>query len=201
MIVTQAGLKRDYERLNNLGFFSKVELNTKPGPNPKKPADLTLDWNVTEQRTGTAQIGAGYSGGLTGTGLTGTLSYSQNNINGSGNGASINLQRGARLSSATATLVDPVPRRHAEVGEVQPRRLDLLAVADELSADLRDQRRAAVGPAGHRHAGSHRSVDTDRHDPGRARAQQQPGRPASSRPARPTRPASARTSGGGSPTT
>ncbi len=107
MIVTQAGLKRDYERLNNLGFFSKVELNTKPGPNPKKPAELTLDWNVTEQRTGTAQIGAGYSGGLTGTGLTGTLSYSQNNINGSGNGASINLQRGARLSSATATVSVP----------------------------------------------------------------------------------------------
>jgi outer membrane protein assembly factor BamA len=107
MIVTQAGLKRDYERLNNLGFFSKVELNTKPGPNPKKPAELTLDWNVTEQRTGTAQIGAGYSGGLTGTGLTGTLSYSQNNINGSGNGGSINIQRGARLSSATATLSIP----------------------------------------------------------------------------------------------
>jgi outer membrane protein assembly factor BamA len=107
MIVTQAGLKRDYERLNNLGFFSKVELNTKPGPNPKKPAELTLDWNVTEQRTGTAQIGAGYSGGLTGTGLTGNLSYSQNNINGTGNGASVNFQRGARLSSATASISVP----------------------------------------------------------------------------------------------
>ncbi len=108
MIITQSGLKRDYERLNNLGFFSKVELNPKPGPNPKKPADVTLDWNVTEQRTGTAQVGAGYSGGLTGTGLTGTLSYSQNNLNGTGNGASINLQKWpARLGSASASISIP----------------------------------------------------------------------------------------------
>ncbi|HVM97589.1 MAG TPA: BamA/TamA family outer membrane protein, partial [Candidatus Acidoferrales bacterium] len=88
-------------------FFSKVELNPKPGPNPKKPAEVTLDWNVTEQRTGTAQVGAGYSGGLTGTGLTGTLSYSQNNVNGTGNGASINLQKGARLGSASASVSIP----------------------------------------------------------------------------------------------
>lgn len=107
MYITQSALKRDYERLNNLGFFSKVELNPKPGPNPKKPAEVTLDWNVVEQRTGTAQIGAGYSGGLTGTGLTGTISYSQNNINGSGNGASINVQRGSRLGSASASVSIP----------------------------------------------------------------------------------------------
>lgn len=107
MYITQSSLKRDYERLNNLGFFSKVELNPKPGPNPKRPAEVTLDWNVVEQRTGTAQIGAGYSGGLTGTGLTGTLSYSQNNINGSGNGASVNLQRGSRLGSASASVSIP----------------------------------------------------------------------------------------------
>lgn len=107
MIITQSGLKRDYERLNNLGFFSKVELNPKPGPNPKRPAEVTLDWNVSEQRTGTAQVGAGYSGGLTGTGLTGTLSYSQNNLNGTGNGASINLQKGSRLGSASASISIP----------------------------------------------------------------------------------------------
>jgi outer membrane protein insertion porin family len=107
MYITQSALRRDYERLNNLGFFSKVELNPKPGPNPKKPAEVTLDWNVVEQRTGTAQIGAGYSGGITGTGLTGTLSYSQNNINGTGNGASVNLQRGSRVGSASASVSIP----------------------------------------------------------------------------------------------
>ncbi len=106
-IVTQSGLKRDYERLNNLGFFEKVDLNTKPGPNPKKPYEVTLDWNVKEQRTGTAQVGAGYSGGQNGQGLTGTLSYSQNNIGGSGNGAQIRLERGSRVSDASLSYTVP----------------------------------------------------------------------------------------------
>jgi outer membrane protein assembly factor BamA len=107
MIITQGLLRRDYERLNNLGFFEKVDLNPKPGPDPKKPYEVTLDWNVKEQRTGTAQVGAGYSGGPTGEGLTGTLSYSQNNINGTGNGASVRFERGARVSDASISYTVP----------------------------------------------------------------------------------------------
>lgn len=107
MLITDSGVRRDYDRLNNLGFFEKVELNDKPGPDPTKPALHTLDWQVKEQRTGTAQIGAGYSGGLTGTGLTGTLSYSQNNINGTGNGGSIKLERGARITDASISVTVP----------------------------------------------------------------------------------------------
>ncbi len=107
MIITQGLLRRDYERLNNLGFFEKVDLNPKPGPDPKKPYEVTLDWNVKEQRTGTAQIGAGYSGGPTGQGLTGTLSYSQNNINGTGNGASIRVERGARVADGSISYSIP----------------------------------------------------------------------------------------------
>jgi outer membrane protein assembly factor BamA len=107
MLITDSGVRRDYDRLNNLGFFEKVELNDKPGPDPSKPALHTLDWQVKEQRTGTAQIGAGYSGGLTGTGLTGTLSYSQNNINGTGDGGSIKLEKGARVSDASISVTIP----------------------------------------------------------------------------------------------
>ncbi len=107
MIITQGLVRRDYERLNNLGFFEKVDIQQKAGPDPKKPYALTLDWAVKEQRTGTAQIGAGYSGGPTGEGLTGTLSYSENNINGAGNGASIRLERGSRVSDAELTYSVP----------------------------------------------------------------------------------------------
>jgi len=107
MIITESGVRRDYDRLNSLGFFEKVELNTKPGPDPKKAALVTLDWNVKEQRTGTAQVGAGYSGGITGQGLTGTLSYSQNNLNGTGNGASVRVERGSRTSDAQLSLNVP----------------------------------------------------------------------------------------------
>jgi outer membrane protein assembly factor BamA len=107
MILTDSAIHRDYDRLTNLGFFEKIELNPKPGPDPKKPATVTLDWQVKEQRTGTAQIGAGYSGGLTGTGLTGTLSYSNNNVNGTGNGGSIKFERGAQISDASLSVSVP----------------------------------------------------------------------------------------------
>jgi outer membrane protein assembly factor BamA len=98
-LVTDSGVRNDYNRLNNLGFFEKVDVTSNPGPDPKKPSYVTLKWTVKEQRTGTAQIGAGYSGGLTGTGLTGNISYSQNNINGTGNGASLRLEKGSQIDA------------------------------------------------------------------------------------------------------
>jgi outer membrane protein assembly factor BamA len=107
MVVTDSGLRRDYDRLNNLGFFEKIDFQGKPGPDPKRPGLITVNWQVKEQRTGTATLGAGYSGGLTGTGLTGTLSYQENNINGTGNGASIRLERGTRVSDAQLSVTVP----------------------------------------------------------------------------------------------
>lgn len=98
-LIRGSALRNDYNRLNNLGFFSKVDLIPKPGPDPKRPALVTLDWNVTEQRTGVAELGGGYSGGLTGQGLTAHVSYSENNINGTGNGASVRLEGGSRLTN------------------------------------------------------------------------------------------------------
>jgi outer membrane protein assembly factor BamA len=107
MVVTDSGLRRDYDRLNNLGFFEKIDFQGKPGPDPKRPGLITVNWQVKEQRTGTATLGAGYSGGITGTGLTGTLSYQQNNINGTGNGASVRLERGSRVSDAQLSVTIP----------------------------------------------------------------------------------------------
>jgi len=107
MLVTDSGVRNDYNRINNLGFFEKVDVTSGPGPDPKRPAFVTLKWSVKEQRTGTAQIGAGYSGGLTGTGLTGNLSYSQNNINGTGNGASIRLEKGTQVGDAQLSFTVP----------------------------------------------------------------------------------------------
>ena len=107
MVVTDSGLRRDYDRLNNLGFFEKIDFQAKPGPDPKRQSLVTLNWQVKEQRTGTATLGAGYSGGLTGTGLTGTLSYQENNINGTGDGASIRLERGSRVSDAQLSVTIP----------------------------------------------------------------------------------------------
>lgn len=106
-LVRGSALRNDYNRLNNTGFFSKVDLVPKPGPDPKKPALVTLDWTVTEQRTGVAEIGGGYSGGLTGQGLTAHISYSENNINGTGNGASVRLEGGTRLTNIQISGTEP----------------------------------------------------------------------------------------------
>ena len=106
-LITDSGVRNDYNRLNNLGFFEKVDVTSNPGPDPKRPAYLTLKWTVKEQRTGTAQVGAGYSGGLTGTGLTGNISYSENNINGTGNGASVRLEKGTRVGDAQISFTEP----------------------------------------------------------------------------------------------
>ncbi|GAC1390045.1 MAG: hypothetical protein NVSMB31_06610 [Vulcanimicrobiaceae bacterium] len=107
MYITTGGLRRDYERLNSTGFFSKVDPHVNAGPDPKKPALVTIDWAVTEQRTGNATVGAGYSGGLTGQGLYGTISFSNTNLNGTGNGATIQLERGARNYTTSLSVTVP----------------------------------------------------------------------------------------------
>jgi outer membrane protein assembly factor BamA len=107
MVLNTDAIKRDYQRLNALNFFSKVEPDVKAGPDPKKPQDVTLVWHVTEQRTATASIGFGYSGGLTGLGLYATLGFSDNNLHGTGNSAGIQFQEGARAGTAQLNLSVP----------------------------------------------------------------------------------------------
>ncbi|HZV76362.1 MAG TPA: POTRA domain-containing protein [Candidatus Babeliales bacterium] len=107
MVLNTDAIKRDYERLNALNFFSKVEPDVKPGPDPKKPQDVTLVWHVTEQRTASASVGFGYSGGLTGLGLYATLGFSDNNLHGTGNSAGIQFEEGARAGIAQLTVSVP----------------------------------------------------------------------------------------------
>lgn len=107
MVLNTDAIKRDYERLNALNFFSKVEPDIKPGPDPKKPQDVTVVWHVTEQRTATASVGFGYSGGLTGLGLYATLGFADNNLHGTGNSAGIQFEEGARTGIAQLNLSVP----------------------------------------------------------------------------------------------
>ena len=107
MIVNTDWIKADYERLNSTGYFSKVNPDIKEGPDPKKPQDVTLVWQVTEQRTAQASVGFGYSGGITGEGLYGTLGFQDTNLHGTGNSASIQFQQGARTTSDTLSGTIP----------------------------------------------------------------------------------------------
>lgn len=51
-------LKRTEQRLNNLGFFEKVDIQRRPGSSPDR---TDLDVEVTEKSTGEITLGAGFS--------------------------------------------------------------------------------------------------------------------------------------------
>ncbi len=107
MVLNTDAIKIDYEHLNALGFFSKIDPNITDGPDPKKPQNVTLVWHVTEQRTASASVGFGYSGGLTGQGLYGTLAFTDNNLHGTGNSVGINFEKGARTGVAQLSASIP----------------------------------------------------------------------------------------------
>ncbi len=55
---TATGLKRSKERLNKLGYFEDISLNTSKGSDEEH---MNLEVKVKERQTGTFSIGAGYS--------------------------------------------------------------------------------------------------------------------------------------------
>jgi outer membrane protein assembly factor BamA len=107
MVVNTDWIKADYERLNASNYFSKVNPDVKDGPDPKTPQKVTLVWEVTEQRTASASVGFGYSGGITGEGLYGTLGFQDNDLQGTGNSASLQFQQGNRITSDTLSGTIP----------------------------------------------------------------------------------------------
>jgi len=105
-LITEARLKRDYELINSTQYFKSVDLSTKPFGD--KCGYVTLVWTVVEQRTGTASVGVSYGGGgQYGQGLSGNLGYSEANINGTGDGAQVSLQRGLHISDLSFSVSVP----------------------------------------------------------------------------------------------
>jgi outer membrane protein assembly factor BamA len=109
-LITEPRLKRDYELINSTQYFKSVDLSTKPFGD--KCGFVTLVWTVVEQRTGTASVGVSYGGGgQYGQGLSGNLGYSEANINGTGDGAQISLQRGLHVSDLSLAFNVPYIHR------------------------------------------------------------------------------------------
>ncbi len=105
-LVSDGALRRDYEAINNTQFFKSVDLATKPFGT--KCGYLTLVWTVVEQRTGTAGVNLSYGGGgQFGQGFGVGLSFAQNNLAGTGNTASINLQKGQHFSNVNFSIGVP----------------------------------------------------------------------------------------------
>jgi len=107
--VTDTRLRYDYEQLNNTQFFKSVDLSVKPFAD--KCGFVTLVWTVVEQRTGTAGAGVSYGGGgQFGQGVSGNVYFSESNLNGTGDAASISLQRGQYVSQVS--LSGSIPYIH-----------------------------------------------------------------------------------------
>src|SRR5690606_34498344 len=84
---SQAAIDRSKIRLQRLGYFENVELETPRVPGSEDLVDVEV--SVQERPTGAFQFGVGYSQLQ---GIITNLSVEQNNFLGTGNRAAINLQ-------------------------------------------------------------------------------------------------------------
>ena len=77
-VLTSSKLRRSHERIQNLGFFEKVDMQTKKNP---RENTLDIDLKVKERLTGSFNIGAGWSSVNQ---IVGNVSISQGNLFGRG---------------------------------------------------------------------------------------------------------------------
>lgn len=93
-------IARSKERVNRLGFFKDVNIETPAVPGV--PDQVDVDVAVTEQPTGSLLVGLGYSSGE---GIVVSGSVSENNVFGSGNAlsAQVNSSRVNRVYSLSYT--------------------------------------------------------------------------------------------------
>ncbi len=106
-VLQRRKIQKDLERLNNLGYFKKVNIEPEPGTEPGR---VVLVLAVEEQKTGLATIGVGYAGGGSGAvrpGITGAISFSDRNLFGQGKSVSVQWQRGANISALGLSYFDP----------------------------------------------------------------------------------------------
>ncbi|MBP2649980.1 MAG: surface antigen [Firmicutes bacterium] len=75
--------RRSMQRLYNLGFFEDVNMKLNAGVQPNS---VVLETDVTEQKTGTFSIGAGYSES---DGMVGIIEVGDNNFRGTGDAAKV----------------------------------------------------------------------------------------------------------------
>jgi outer membrane protein insertion porin family len=93
-------IKLSRDRVDRLGFFTEVNVETQEVPGSPDQVDLTV--NVAEKPTGTLQLGAGFSSAEK---VSLTFGIAQENVFGSGNylGLQVNTSKYARTLSLTTT--------------------------------------------------------------------------------------------------
>ncbi len=94
-------LRRSRQRIENLGFFENVEINTLPGSSPDK---TRIEVNVSERSTGELSFGAGYS---TSDGPLGDIRLSERNFLGRGQSIQGNFTISGRTQEIDFGFTEP----------------------------------------------------------------------------------------------
>ncbi len=94
-------LKRSKQRINNLGFFENVKIDTHRGDTPGL---IDVDATVTERPTGSISFGAGFSSVDK---LIFNASIAQDNVFGTGRKANISANISARRTNFNIQLTEP----------------------------------------------------------------------------------------------
>ena len=99
---SQAAIDRSKIRLQRLGFFESVKVETTPVPGTSDQVDVTFD--VKETTSGSFQIGLGYSRAY---GLTTSAQLSENNFLGGGNRIALDASRSTYQDSYSFSYTNP----------------------------------------------------------------------------------------------
>ncbi|MFT4197091.1 MAG: outer membrane protein assembly factor BamA [Pseudoxanthomonas sp.] len=99
---SQAAIDRSKIRLQRLGFFETVDVETPVVPGTTDQVDVI--YNVKETTSGSFTFGLGYSQTY---GVTTSVSLSQNNFLGTGNRAAVEASRSIYLESYTFSFTNP----------------------------------------------------------------------------------------------
>lgn len=96
-----AKVRRSRERINNLGFFETVDIQTRPGSQPDR---LELDVEVEERSTGEVSFGVGFSSS---DGPLGDIGIRERNLLGKGQDLRLRLQVSGRRQQIDLGFTEP----------------------------------------------------------------------------------------------
>ena len=122
-------VKLSRDRIDRLGYFESVTAEPKPVPGTRDQVDLEV--NVKERPTGSISLGAGYS---TSERIILSAGFAQNNVFGTGNSVSVDVNTSKSQRTIALSVVQPyiTPEGISRSWDVYDRSVDLkeLEVAD-----------------------------------------------------------------------
>ena len=115
-------VKLSRDRIDRLGYFDSVTVDPKPVPGTRDQVDLEV--NVQERPTGSISLGAGYS---TSDGIILSAGFAQNNIFGTGNSMSVQVDTSDSTRTYALSVTEPyiTPEGVSRTIDIYDRKVDM----------------------------------------------------------------------------